>query len=370
VSANPRHVLMTTDTVGGVWTYSLELAGQLAQRGTRVTLVSMGVMPDAAQRAEVARLSEVSLVPTDFRLEWMPDCRHDLEASGEFLTRLEGNLKPDIVHINGYWHAALSYRAPVLAVAHSCVTSWFLACRGHKPTQEFAPYEGWVRDAAEAADLLVAPTAAYLRDFQRLHGSANDTRVIWNGRDANAFRPARKQNFVLAAGRLWDEAKNVATLCRAAKDLDIRVAVAGDGADPDGNRLEMPNVAVLGRLAPGELAQMMAHAAIFAAPARYEPFGLTILEAALSGCALVLGDIPSLRELWDGVAVFVPPDDESALRDAISWLSADAGRSARLGHVARQRGRLYSATCMADAYCDAYRRLLQRQAGSRLGAVA
>ncbi len=31
-------------------------------------------------------------------------------------------------------------------------------------------------------------------------------------------------------------------------------------------------------------------------PARYEPFGLSVLEAALSGCALVLGDIPSLRE--------------------------------------------------------------------------
>jgi hypothetical protein len=44
-------------------------------------------------------------------------------------------------------------------------------------------------------------------------------------------------------------------------------------------------------------------------PARYEPFGLSVLEAALSGCALVPGDIASLRGNWDGVAEFVCPDD-------------------------------------------------------------
>ena len=370
MSAEPAHVLMTTDTVGGVWTYSIELAGELNRRGTRVTLVSMGRMPDAGQRADVARLPHASLVPTDFRLEWMPECRHDLEASGEFLTRLERNLKPDVVHINGYWHAALSYRAPVLAVAHSCVTSWFQACRRSRPPSEFDAYQSWVHDSAEAADILVAPTAAYLQEFQRLHGAANDARAIWNGRDARAYRPARKQNFVLAAGRLWDEAKNIETLCRAAKDLSIRVAVAGDGADPDGNSIDMPNVAVLGRLPAGELAQVMSHAAIFAAPARYEPFGLTILEAALSGCALVLGDVPTLRELWDGVGLFVPPEDAGALRETLAWLAADPARSAQLGQIARQRGRLYSVTRMGEAYCEAYRHLLEARHGARLGAVA
>ena len=55
-------------------------------------------------------------------------------------------------------------------------------------------------------------------------------------------------------------------------------------------------------------------AAIYALPARYEPFRLEVLEAAAPGCALVLGDIASLRELWDGAALFVAPDDDRALR--------------------------------------------------------
>jgi glycosyltransferase involved in cell wall biosynthesis len=56
---------------------------------------------------------------------------------------------------------------------------------------------------------------------------------------------------------------------------------------------------------------------VFAAPARYEPFGLAILEAARAGCSRVLGDIPSLRELWDGAARFVDPGDPRTLRAAL-----------------------------------------------------
>ena len=56
----------------------------------------------------------------------------------------------------------------------------------------------------------------------------------------------------------------------------------------------------------------MGRAAIYALPARYEPFGLSILEAALSGCALVIGDIPSLREIWADAALFVPSDGHDA----------------------------------------------------------
>src|SRR5947199_312178 len=64
-------------------------------------------------------------------------------------------------------------------------------------------------------------------------------------------------------------------------------------------------------------------AAIFASPALYEPFGLTVLEAAAAGCALVLSDIPSFRELWSGAAVFVDPADSESLHRALRDLSAD-----------------------------------------------
>jgi glycosyltransferase involved in cell wall biosynthesis len=163
---------------------------------------------------------------------------------------------------------------------------------------------------------------------------------------------------VLAAGRLWDEAKNIRTLCEAADGLPWPVMIAGDTTSPDGGTIETPpNVLWLGRMRSADLVTRMAEASIFAAPARYEPFGLAVLEAALSGCALVLGDIPTLRELWDGAACFVPPDDAAALREALGVLQADAGEVAALGAEARRRAQTYSAKRMGEAYLEAYEHL-------------
>ena len=42
-------ILLTADTVGGVWTYAQELAAGLVRRGVEVTLVSFGEMPAPSQ---------------------------------------------------------------------------------------------------------------------------------------------------------------------------------------------------------------------------------------------------------------------------------------------------------------------------------
>jgi glycosyltransferase involved in cell wall biosynthesis len=118
------------------------------------------------------------------------------------------------------------------------------------------------------------------------------------------------------------------------------------------------NVLWLGRLGFEEIALRMADAAVFVSPARYEPFGLAILEAALSDCALILGDIPTLRELWDGAAIFVNPDDENSLRDALDLLLGDPELAAALGGRARERAGSYGSARMADTYLDAYESLV------------
>src|SRR3954454_22732288 len=105
----------------------------------------------------------------------------------------------------------------------------------------------------------------------------------------------------------------------------------------------------------------MGRAAVFAHPARYEPFGLAVLEAALARCALVLGDIASLRELWDGAAVFVAPGDAAALAAACERLAADAGERGRRAAPARRRAARYDATTMGRAYLRLYDRLRARR---------
>ena len=365
-SSGPKCVLMTTDTVGGVWTYSLDLCRGLQRYGIDVTLVSMGRMPDDAQHRDVSALANVALVPMEFRLEWMEDCENDIARAGDFLLQLERTLRPDVIHLNGYYHAALPFRAPVLVVAHSCVVSWWEACRATPLPHEWDPYRQRVRAAVETAEMLVAPSAAFLECFERLHGKARRSRVVWNGRSGELFRSGPKHNFIFASGRPWDEAKNIGLLCEAAGGLNIPAAIAGDIAGPGGGKAALGQVEVLGRLAPEQLANWLASAPVFVAPARYEPFGLSILEAALSSCALVLGDIASLRELWDGAALFVDPSDAGALRELLRGLSSDPARVADLASRARARAETFSVARMADAYWEIYATLAQ----SELEAVA
>ncbi|HEX4352397.1 MAG TPA: glycosyltransferase family 4 protein, partial [Polyangiales bacterium] len=113
----------------------------------------------------------------------------------------------------------------------------------------------------------------------------------------------------------------------------------------------------LGVLTPRQLQDQMARAAIYALPARYEPFGLSVLEAAASGCALVLGRIPSLLENYADVASFVDPDDHDELVHAIEALIADPIRRKVLGRHARTRAQQLTAAKMADAYEHLYREL-------------
>ncbi|HEX8375042.1 MAG TPA: glycosyltransferase, partial [Geminicoccaceae bacterium] len=94
------------------------------------------------------------------------------------------------------------------------------------------------------------------------------------------------------------------------------------------------------------------------APARYEPFGLAVLEAAASGCALVLGDILSLRELWGGAARFVSRNEPDALRRALLDLIGNEAARERLGAAARERARAFTRDRMVEGYLEVYAGLL------------
>jgi len=65
------HLLITTDAIGGVWTYTQELVTGLIARGHRVTLVSFGKLPTLQQTAWMRALPRLEFHPTEYRLEWM-----------------------------------------------------------------------------------------------------------------------------------------------------------------------------------------------------------------------------------------------------------------------------------------------------------
>ena len=350
----PQRILMTTDGVGGVWSYSLELCRALQPHGVEVILATMGAPLRQAQRIEAAGVENIQLIESRYKLEWMDNPWHDLDAAGTWLELLEAQFAPDLIHLNGYAHAALPWSAPVVVVAHSDVLTWWEAVRGGHAPAAWDEYAQVVRRGLHAADLVIAPTRAMLDGLQRHYGLLPNARVIYNGRSTPRGIAREKEAFVLSAGRLWDEAKNARALADIAPDVAWPIKLAGEQVAPAGSAIELRHVELLGIRAPREMADLFARASIYALPARYEPFGLTVLEAAFAGCALVLGDIPTFRELWGDAAEFVRPDDRTALRRTLSTLISDADRRSELAGRALRRAEQFTMQRMTGEYLAAY----------------
>src|SRR4051812_2084282 len=127
---NRMKLLLTTDTIGGVWTYAIELAQALAPHDVQIALATMGDPLSLDQQRQVAALDHVTVFESQYKLEWQPDPWDDVQAAGQWLLEIEDRFRPDIVHLNGYAHGSLPWHAPTLIVAHSCVCSWWQAVKG------------------------------------------------------------------------------------------------------------------------------------------------------------------------------------------------------------------------------------------------
>ena len=357
-------VMITADTVGGVWTYATSLARSLAAAACEVDIVTMGPRPTQLQRRSLEGLRGISLTETDLLLEWADPAGYDASNAYRELARIVERLAPDVLHFNSYREAAFEWPVPVLVVAHSCVNSWAEACGAHDSFggAEWRSYSAAVEAGLNRSDAWVAPTRAFqgrIRDFY--HPSAPGC-VIWNGVIKGLPRRRGKRPFVLAAGRLWDIGKNLSALASIAPDLDWPVKIAGAPESIQGGKVEMSRgVDWLGALSHSALLCEMQDAAIFCSPALYEPFGLSVLEAASAGCALVLSDIPGFRELWSDAALFVAPCDEKALRSCLQTLCSDDVLRTRLQRAARQRSLHYDLAQSANSYRALYASLTRKR---------
>jgi glycogen synthase len=363
MAAEAARVLITADTLGGVWNYAVELSRTLDARGIRVALATMGAPVSAQQRAQLSGLQTLSLHESPYKLEWMQQAWDDVDRAGDWLLHLEREIAPDVVHLNQFAFGALAFAAPTLLVAHSCVLSWWRAVHGEAAPASWNAYRGRVARGLAGASLVAAPTRSMLQSLGQNYGYGGAGVVLANGRSTSCFRPGAKQPVILAAGRFWDVAKNLSALEAVAPLLPWEVRVAGSTSHPDGGGVPPSRLKFLGELPQQALSLQLAHASIYALPARYEPFGLSVLEAALSGCALVLGDIASLREIWGPAALYVAPDDHEALLASLKRLITAPRERARLGAAARARGLCFPAERMADAYLRVYGRLQPAFAG-------
>lgn len=352
-----NRVLMTADSVGGVWTYSLELARALASYNIEVVLAVIGSVSDS-QRIEAAEVMNVSLFESSHKLEWMKNPWDDVKESGQWLLDLEVLTQPDIVHLNQFSFGALNFQSPKMVVGHSCIYSWYKYVKNSLPGNEWETYRKYVKEGLQAADVVIAPSGSMLAELKHFYGPFRYSQTIYNARRSSMFSLRKKEPFIMSAGRLWDEAKNISALAKITDRLNWPLYIAGDIQDPAGESIDFPGADWLGKLSLREMASWLSRAPVFALPARYEPFGLSPLEAALSGCALVLGDIPSLREIWDDAAVFVDPDDLDELSFRLNELTENTELRNSMAKKASRRALYFYPERMAGEYCAVYNKLI------------
>lgn len=367
-------ILMSADAVGGVWQYSLDLAAGLVRRGSAVTVAVLGPAPSDARIAAAQAATGARIVATGLPLDWTAETPDAVLAAARALADLARTVGADLVHLHSPALALAAFPVPVAAVCHSCVATWWDAVgTGSLPADLAWRHDLTVR-GCRAANALLAPTRAHARATARVCGLAHPPVVVRNGRapsgvPSRAAAPRAPVPHAFTAGRLWDPAKNAAALDRLAGRLSVPLRAAGSLDGPNGARGETRHLHRLGRLDDAGIAAELAGRPVFISLARYEPFGLAVLEAAASGCALVLSDIPSFRELWDGAAAFVDADDDTAAAEAVQDFLDDPVRREAAGAAAAQRAARYGVNAMTEGVLGVLRGLLAG-APARLGGAA
>lgn len=364
------HILVTADTITGVWTYTRELVTGLVSRGHRVTLVSFGEIPLPPQTSWMDGLHGLDYRPTAFRLEWMQEGEQDLRDSSNYLLALVRELKPDVLHLNQFCYGGLRVDTPRVVVAHGDLISWWIAVHDREPreTSWIRRYRQTVTSGVSGASCIVAPSAWMMESLLSCYGPAAREEVIYNGRNPIFFNPyVNKEDSVMAVGRIWDAGRQVSLLTQHAHPVSVCIV----GSDQPVATPRIPiradvkvevdqvNVALKGPQTEAQLRMLYSRSAIYAATARYEPFGMAALEAAFSRCAIVANDIPSYREIWDDAALYFRANDGGSLAEVIRDLCEDRDLCRNYGNRAYQRAReRFTAKHMIDDYLALYRSLI------------
>jgi len=176
------HILVTADTLGGVWTYTRELVTGLVRRGERVTLVSFGNIPTPAQTRWMEALENFDYRPTAFKLEWMLDSEADMAASAQYLQAVIEETRPDLLHLSQFYYGSLDCDLPRVVIAHSDVVSWWMSVHAKEPpeTDWLRWYRQVVQRGLQQATAVIAPSQWMLDQVSVYYGTPVHGVVIYN----------------------------------------------------------------------------------------------------------------------------------------------------------------------------------------------
>lgn len=296
-------------------------------------------------------------------------CPHDLDPRLAAAVRRElRRLRPDVVHthlVHGDFYGALGAKAAGAAL---------VSTKHNDDRFRTGPFRFVERALARRAGRVIAITDA-LRRFcvERVGLPEEKVEVIHYGLDAlpEPWGPGlelplpERARVLLAVARLTEQ-KGVDVAVRALakiREREPRAVLVVLGEGPERARLEAlaRELGVADALflpgRTGDVAAVLRRAELVVHPARWEGFGLALLEAMLAARPVVATRVSSAPEIVaDGeTGLLVPPDDASALAEAVSALLADPTRAAAYGGAGLARARLeFSVARMAERTAAVY----------------
>ena len=284
-----------------------------------------------------------------------------IEFSGKSLRAAEGIKGFDLV-VGVDWNSA----PPAVAVKkrEGCPLVW-MPFRIFSYSHEEPSVRGMERDAAREADavLAVSRTDAALveRFFHRKAGVVHPPLSIEGGREMEVFRN-KKENYILAVSRVSPE-KGIERLIRAMPFVapELSLVIAGEVRDgPYHRKLKAlatglgvgGRVTFKGRVGREGLARLYSGAAVYVNPSVYEPFGMSIMEAASQALPVVIdgSGMVGAGELLEGgrSCVMVDMNNAEELAEALNALFHDPAMRRRLDMEARKAAEKLSIGAFED----------------------
>jgi len=351
----PPTVLIVVEPPGAAWPHVDTLVRELAGLGVEVTVAAITPLRPG-QRHELSGTPGVEVLTCPVVAATPGEHLANRARIADWLLEVEEMLNPDIVHLTGYLHAGLPWCGKVMVAGYPGSGASY----GRLDIEQRRACRAAFQHGLEGADLVVTPTdtmmAALARNFGIVKG-----RTIADGRDPTRYAPATKEPLVLAAGMLRLDPTLTTSVEKVAPLLPWPVVVAGEQLDGEGGLVRLQGVSALGWVSTAQMVPWFNRASIYIGLAA-DGTGTFVPEAALAGCALVLGDTAALRELWSGAALFVTADDADAVASGLRTLLADRRLREAMGIAARRRALKHPARAMAEAYLAAYRQLIDNRA--------
>jgi len=339
---------------GGVSAHIGASARALAERGTRVAVLAAKVesdfVPPGVRIFHSPELFNREL-PVQERMEealaWGPSLVHLNQLGDAAAVELLRRMAPVVVSAHGFvaCTSGVHYFRPgsecQRAHGPGCIPNLLRCAHTRDPLSLRPAYTLAGRELAslQMADMAVSYSSAVDRHLG-INGIAHRRLVPYFPTVVPAEPSERAHSpRVVFAGRVVAP-KGVETLVRAAREVDARFVVCGDGWQlPKMRRLAHrlgveERIEFAGWLEPDALAQEFADASIVAVPSLWpEPFGIVGIEGFAAGRPAVASRTGGIGDwLKDGVSgLMVAPGDPGALAGALNELLADPERRDRMG---------------------------------------